>query len=372
MPIEPLATLDYVFASEAYHPTHLILRFAAELDVDGLRTSFIATAREFVGVHATLTRLDERTLAFDLSREAAEVTVVDAEPEKPLGLCGSTIRTSIGEPLARAQVTRLGAGGTVIAFALSHAVADGYSYFLFLRAWAARARGAAFPPPTCNRAALDPSHGGIPASDGRLTHSGFVLEDSPRRAMRMEERWVEPSVLNVSCAEPGDKPAVSENDVLGALLWKECLAGSELAESTFTCPVDVRRHRPNLGPLFFGNASFVASLTLPTEHLRRASVEEVARRIRAAVDAVPTHIDAALQELDHVRRSRGLSVLPSFRSVPSNGGFFITNLSRIPIDVLDFGGGPPLALEPASWPAPMDCGCAVLRVGEKLRLLMAR
>jgi hypothetical protein len=368
---EPLATLDYVFASEAYNPTQLIMRFAAELDLERLSASFLATAREFVGVHAALARMDERTLAFDLSNETAELSIVEATPDTPLHTCGVTIRTAIGEPLSRAQVTRLGRGGTAIAFALSHAVADGYGYFMFLSAWAARARGAAFPAPTCDRRALSSQRSGRPFEGGKLMHAGFVLEDAARPSLRMEERWIDPAELKRSLSASAEDGALSDHDAISATLWKEFMGHSELAESTFTCPVDVRRHRPNLGPLFFGNASLVASVTVSTESLRKAGVREVAGWIRAAVSRVPGQIDEGLGEIEDVRSSRGLDELPRFRSVPSRGGFFVTNLSRIPLAVLDFGGGPPVALEVAPEPAPRDCGCAVLQAGDKLRLLIA-
>jgi hypothetical protein len=106
--------------------------------------------------------------------------------------------------------------------------------------------------------------------------------------------------------------------------------------------------------------------------LRAASVPEVATWIRDAVAPVESRIDRAVAELEAVRRGNGLGVLPRLRSVRPDVGFLVTNLSRIPFAALDFGQGPPVEIVPAALPLPRDRCCAVLRDGDRLRLIHTR
>jgi hypothetical protein len=110
---------------------------------------------------------------------------------------------------------------------------------------------------------------------------------------------------------------------------------------------------------------------VPTSRLREAPTEEVASWIRRAVEEVPSQIDAALAELAALRAEHGLAVLPRFRTVRSEAGFVVSNLSKIPLSALDFGAGSPVALHAPADPAPRERSCAVFPARDALRLLTA-
>jgi hypothetical protein len=91
------------------------------------------------------------------------------------------------------------------------------------------------------------------------------------------------------------------------------------------------------------------------------------------VDTVPGKREAAVQELERLRATHGLTAFARLSwSHPPEHAFIVSNLARVPLQLFDFGAGPasaleiPLALQP---PAPM---CVILpRAGGSLRLLVS-
>jgi hypothetical protein len=212
----PLSTLDHVFAGPSVEPT--------------------------------LTRLDERSYAFDLRRELAEVRVGTMVADAPLAACVDAVRTQVGQPLARARVADLGARGTAIALSLSHAVADGNGYFIFMSAWAARSRGAAPVEVAADRRVLThrgPVSAGTAPACGTLPKSGFFVgpRDTPGADLRIHERRVPRRQL----APPA---GFTVNDWICAALWKEAWtdepAGMTTVRLSGRCPHASRRRGPKV------------------------------------------------------------------------------------------------------------------------------
>jgi hypothetical protein len=272
----------------------LVFRYAGQLDAERVRDAFVATAREFEGVSGTLRRVDDVAMAIDVSTEA-RCRVVDRPTEAALSTCIEAVQTRVDEPLARAQITRLGDGGTAIGFAMSHTVADGYGYFLFLSAWASRVRGEDFLRPVCGRSLLDRGDGGvhrpIDTAGGAqiLPYSGFTLVTAEMKApeLRVDERLTSPDQWKSS------GQGFSASDFLSASLWKECTGDVAVGQTILACAVDIRIYREQLGPLFFGNAVLMAPVPLESGVLRSTPTADIARLIRASVAAVPARIDAA-------------------------------------------------------------------------------
>lgn len=345
-----LSVLDYVYSGGAFAPTTFALRYTASLDLDRLAAAFCITARQFVGVNGVLVEQDSQTLAFDVSQDAAEITLdrspVDSQQIVPVGFA----QTKIGKPLVRVRLSRLSDGGTLVAMSLSHVVGDGYSLFLFLAAWGARARAAEGPAPNCNRTILRaPTAAQNDVRSEDISHTGlFLVPDGtpePELVMR-ERRWVPPATA--------ENEGVSRNDILCVALWRESLAYVQSETTTLSCVVDMRRHQQELGSVFFGNAVLPATVTASRARLTAASSHEIIGWLRAALEDAPRRLSAALCELDALRVARGHEVFKRVRSMPVNG-LTVTNLERIPKKVLDFGAGPPAQVAPLlpSMPAPV-------------------
>lgn len=369
-----LSAIDHVYASPALDPIPFLLRFRSELDPERIVAAFWDTAREFCGVAGTLARIDDHTLGFDVSQDRAEVRVLRAEAGVPSGALFQPLVTEMGGPLARAYVIRETDGTTSIGITLAHVVADGYGCLLFLAAWAARARGAKGPVPICDRSILSAPEaratGATPPPPGNLPESGFVLLERDVRDARLRWEELRLSPASEEWARVESAQRLSFNDLLCARLWKEAVVRKDEDLTTFICYVDVRRQLGAVGQLYFGNAVLAASVTEEMGVVRRTPVAELAKRIRDAVAAVPGRLGAAVAELEVLLAARGLGVVPLFRTF-SPTGFAVTNMSRAPFSMLDFGAGPPLEVEVPAEP-PHCQGCVVMPAGHDLRLLVAK
>jgi hypothetical protein len=338
-----LSAIDYVYGTGGFPPMSFILHFAAELNPERIADAFRTTSQQFRGAAGVLAQRDAHTLYFDLTRDAAVIEICDEASAAPWMTQVQLVRTQLGEPLARARITRMAGGGTRISLVLSHGLGDGYSYFLFLAAWAARSRGEAGFEAACNRSALRPAQARPEPGRrwlGELPHSGFFIdaEDEVRELLP----FVEGSLT--SDAVKGQN-GLSSNDLLSAAAWKKSVAPEYQGPTTFCTLSDLRRYRPDLGPLYFGNAILPVKVAVDADALRQASQVEVAEWIRSAVAAVPGRIDLGVLELETIRQSQGLSVFSRIRPTDRRG-ITVSNMSRAPYAALDFGAGVPFDIEP--------------------------
>jgi Transferase family len=356
-----LSALDHMCTQNA-GPIELVFHYRAKLDAQRVVDAFHATAGEFIGMAGRVVQVDAHNLAFDLSRDAAEIRVVTEAAAVPLSACVDSVELRLGAALARARITQLGDQGSAVGLSMSHAVADGYGFFLFIAAWAARARGQDFPQPNCSRTALSnpgarSAKVAAPPSRDSLRQAGLVVLDEPVSAkpFRTEERRLPADWIDEHKRLAAEHK-LSFNDVLCAALWKDALQDSSAETVMLACPVDLRRHQPALGPLFFGNADLHASLELTPRELRELSIPELGQRIRDQIRALPNHIDAAIEELERFRAAHGLAILPRVYVYPPERGLLVSNMSRIPLEPLDFGAGAPERLERSAWrPSARTC-----------------
>lgn len=364
-----LSPIDYVYSTAVFDAISFLLRFDARLDTARVIEAFRETSQLYLGVCARLVQVDPSTLVFDLSNDSSVVTVCDADDDAPWTSQVDCVRSVLGEPLAKVRITRY-RESTVVALSLSHVVADGYGYFLFLTAWAARARGEPMVEVHCQRAALRPVIPEVSEAgrrSGGLPESGFFVADDPTLPPGLPWRLSE---FSPATNQPPGKMSLSSNDLLSASLWKRSMgdAAPEL-KTTFGCVVDIRRFHKNLGPLYFGNAILMAPIEIEVSSLTRTSDEEVAEWIRDAVAKVPTRIDAALAELEHIRQSEGVGAFARFRAIRELG-LVVTNLSRAPFSAVDFGAGPPAEVQPLLHPSRGKCALVLPGKG-KIRLMVA-
>ncbi|HSR96286.1 MAG TPA: acyltransferase [Kofleriaceae bacterium] len=372
----PLSAVDHMWSANMAGPLQLVLEYSNELDVQRLTESLHETVREYVGLGGVLVQVDPSTLAIDTSGERSIVRTTSDGPEIPLAQCIDPVDPRVGEPVARVRIVRRGTKGTAIGYSMSHAVADGYGMFLFLSAWAARARGGVpLPPPICDRDRLTRPHARARGSfdEAALERAGFVLV-SPELSLptlQVEERVI--AISELAAGDPRSSGA-SVSNVLAATLWKEYAEARTTPTITLACPVDLRRHRGELGPLYFGNAFLQVLLTVETARVRAAPVLEVADWVREAVSSAPARFDAALEELEAFRFSAGLATLARVWGYPPTHGFLVSNLSRVPLANLDFGGGAPVGFTAPPPPSgPRAEGCFVWPgTGDRLRLHIMR
>ena len=358
MPLIPLSPIDHVFTGRGAYPIEFVFAYEGTIDARRLEESLTKAIQAFPPVGSRFVRLGERSLAFEPCADGCAFSVAsspsdwDATPRKDVFL--DPVSGKEREPLGRVLLTRT-PNGCVLGFSLSHAVADGYSYFHFLTSWARIFRGEPILPPTHDRAAL--AAGAMGATDEGSADAASLFRAGPRPEVDRAHLTIHRHVLSRAElvarhaeAQEGNPLRLSHNDTAAAWLWKtrlaEWSADDPSLETYVSCPVDFRRLLPSTGPAYFGNAVTLAKASIPKGELGAASLGDLATRVRRAVDAVDAGAALrSLASLEALRRSEGLAAMEECHVVHPTQGLLLTNLSRLPVAEVAFDAGPPVAFE---------------------------
>lgn len=234
--------------------------------------------------------------------------------------------------------------GTVLIPKLNHLAGDGYSYFYFLSALAAVSRGRRIPfRNQLIRHLVRPHHGRT-----RLREF-FFREDVPKplpddREYSIEFEKISKQDVQSSIADVTSRHdlRISSNDILSAMALKKAVqvqSNSFGEQVRLSMPIDVRRVIPEYGRRFFGNGIMLKAMTLETQKVSDSPVEETAAAIRRSMPAVTRKSFLEyLKELETLVADRRYE---SLRPFEPEFGCLVTNISRLPLDKLDFGTGRP-------------------------------
>lgn len=352
----PLSPIDHVFTGSGAYPVQFLFAYEAHIDAGRLKASLEEVLEDFPAAKSRLAPGNSYSYLLEESREpvAFEVEKLDHQPDirdqNRLGSLFHPVESFPGEPLLRVRVNQ-GPRGTLLAVSISHCVVDGYSYFLFMSAWAQKFHRQASPKADNRRELLIPSEDKL-IKDGMTGETlwqgggGFSSECRPP----ISEQKLDWTIHEFSKARlkalvaEGSKStdvALSENDVLVASFAKEFFKSAK-GNVYIACPVDYRRTHGQLSPLYFGNAVRIAGFEVDADELRRRPLGEVAVNVRRAVRAIDrTAAEKSLIVLESWRKQHGLSSMEKLHVVHPTAGLLITNLSRLPLQALDFGAGAP-------------------------------
>jgi hypothetical protein len=373
-----LSPIDHVFTGVGAYPIEFVFAYRGRIDTDRLAESLRRTIALFPAVATRLARLPDEAYGLEPAGDGCvfEVAVSPmpfadtAERHKFV----DAVETIEGEPLARVRLTHT-PDGSVLGVGLSHAVADGFSYFHFLAAWSKIFHGHAAPPPWLDRSALRPGDLSPeveePFETARVREACglFLLEKRPailRDRLRWTRRVFPRAELSALLAEAQrDCPVrLSYNDVVAAWLWRTYVprwAGATEDVAFLSCPVDLRRVLPGFPPAYFGCAVALASVSVERDRLVGASLADLAKRVRDAVAGVDeARARQSLEVIDRLRRQGGLDALQRLHVVHPRAGLLVTNLSRLPVRDIVFDAGPPIAFDIL---APIE-RCAVVLPAE--------
>jgi hypothetical protein len=349
-----------VFTGIGAYPIEFVFAYEGRLDPERLRDTLDRTLALFPGVASRLVRLPGESYGLEPAADAcafevasSKASFADADPRAFV----DAVETVEGQPLARVRLTHT-ADGSVLGVALSHAVADGFSYFFFLSAWSGVFQGRDVPPPWVDRAVLAGGMGeaGRPVDAEAVRRgSGLFLAGNrtaiPRDRLRWTRRLFPRAELSALLTEAQrDCPVrLSHNDVVSAWLWRTHVPqwAAKGEDTTYlTCPVDLRRVLSGFPPTYFGCAVAMASASVESDRLATTSPAELARRVRDAVARVDeARARESLEVLDRLRRQQGLAALERLHVVHPRAGLLVTNLSRLPAREIVFDAGPPVAFD---------------------------
>ena len=234
--------------------------------------------------------------------------------------------------------------GTVLIPKLNHLAGDGYSYFYFLSALAAVSRGHRIPfRKHLIRYLVMPHH-----TRTRLREFTF-RDDVPQplpddRVYTIEIEKIAKQDVQTSIEEVTSRHdlRISSNDILSAMAVKKAVqvqSNSFGEQVRLSMPIDVRRVILEYGRKFCGNGIMLKAMTFETQKIVDSSVEDVAAAIRQSMPEVTraSFVDY-LKELESTIAEKRFDRLKPFE--PARG-CLVTNISRLPLDKLDFGTGRP-------------------------------
>jgi hypothetical protein len=239
--------------------------------------------------------------------------------------------------------------GTVIIPRMNHLVGDGYSYFYFLSVLATLSFSSYIPfkeyairrlaSPKLNRTVLKAYHFNKTDIKEPFEHQNCTL-----RIEKVQKTYVKDEIKKIKSI---DNISVSTNDILSAMVFKKSFEKQkERIDNRFTLsiPIDVRRQVNELGPKFFGNGIMIHHLKLNVDDLEEVAHPELALKLRRSIPAINT--ESYLEYLSKLESEMEQSSIHSLSPYDPEKGCLITNLSRMPVQKLNFGSGTPVLIFP--------------------------
>lgn len=381
MNLIPLAPVDYIFTGPGSQPITFAFEFPGKIGWQFLEQSLAEVIKIFPAVSSTLVKIDINTYAFEPSKEGREFI----EVQKDISFTENTIlneyitpvQTIPGKPLMRIQVTQTNEN-TILGLSISHALTDGFSYFHFLSSWARMTRDQKFLPPVMQRNLVrgDPKSVDLPFKSDQFIKDTGLFTGPPRKDNDPGELQIDR--FNISQDEignllkdihPPEGVKITYNDVLSAYLWKKyAMKWFTEGEIYISCPFDFRGILSEVPRTYFGCAILCASTSMDFNQLKQSRIGDLALKIRQAVNNMnPGKISSGLNALETLRHADGIPSMEKIHVRHPSHGMIVTNLSRMPIQDVDFGTGPPSHFIAHS---DIDHGAAILPAKDGVEVLV--
>lgn len=364
----PLCPVDYIFCEKQQYSMTFVLDFEQQQDFDALRESLAAALQRFYPIKGrlVLNDKDEYEIIDDVGGPFGPVSFELREAKAPgsddaLALLDYAvpIDAQLGNPISRFVLTNT-PRGSMLSASIAHAVADGFSYFLFLASWAALTRRAEFPLPAHVRELLNwkgEDYGDLsPSSVLRAT--GYSLLDRKFPPTPLDGyaslKWSDAELANYRAEAARELDTkLSDHEMLCALLLKDCATRWHKPSDRIRMhsPLDFRRFVPEVTPLFFGNGTRGVPFEESCQEILGLSVAALALRVKAAIAEVGRpQIDDHLRANHGLKATGGVALTRKLHSWHPEFGLLATNLTRMPLAQVDFGRGAPRQVCPIGSP----------------------
>lgn len=354
----PLSPVDYIFTGSGSQPITFAFFYPIALDPDVLQTSLRETLEYFPILQSQLNKASERDYRFHIMEDGLtfDVRKSDSAFEKSQKITHyiEPVSSIEGMPLTKITLTQT-PQGSILTVSISHALADGFSYFHFLSSWARICRGDSIIEPYLDRNVLlsksddrekkvasDEIYADCGLFYGRKRHIFHAEQTNDERIFIPEE------TIRSFIDEAKQKQNVSltENDVITAYLWKTYIPiwmkDIDDPKTYVTCPFDFRRTLTQFPKNYFGCALCFATASVDLNYLLEASIGELAVLIRNSVSKInDDYIFNSLNTLEHFRRQHGLAAMEEVHLRHPEHGLIVTNLTRLPLRDINFGSGAP-------------------------------
>ncbi|MGB8952599.1 MAG: acyltransferase [Candidatus Aminicenantales bacterium] len=355
----PLSPVEYVFTGVGSQPITFAFLYLNRLDPDMLRNSLNKVLDDFPLLRSQLKRISEKDYEFHVAEDGLTFDVRESNSafEKPgrIEEYITPVSSVEGKPLTKIALTQT-PNGSVLAVSLSHALADGFSYFHFLSSWARVCRGDRIMEPSFQRDmwSSDLLRGAAPVTpDAIYTECGLFYggkrSQAPDEPVHEERILISEETISSYLEEARKEHNVpfSENDVITAWLWKKYIPmwkkDNDNPETFVTCPFDFRKALDGFPKNYFGCALCFATASVDFNGLLGASLGDLAVLVRSSVGKIKNDtIFNSLKTLENLRQQKGLAAIEEIHLRHPHHGIIVTNLTRLPIRDLDFGFGAPV------------------------------
>ncbi len=353
-----LGPIDYLFTGNNSQPITFAFFFNSKIDHVHLQNSLYKTLEEFPILKSRLYRVNDRELAFTIADTGLQFLVRESDGpfhnNDHIGSYIEPVKTIENQPLTRIVITHT-PNGSVLAVSISHALADGFSYFHFLSSWARISRSERILSPhiPCDIFSnfIKPDTQQITGKD-LYHHCGLFLHDrrteKDTRNMSVTREHIKNDTVKRHIDEVHQKYnlVVTGNDVITAMLWKNLASVRSEAESNnkvyMTCPFDFRRVLTGFPKNYFGCAVCFATAETTHEYLHNASIGNLSVLIKKAISLVKDeYIKQSLSTLNAFRHQNTTEAFERIHLRHPQTGMIVTNITRLPIHDIDFGAGAP-------------------------------
>jgi hypothetical protein len=227
---------------------------------------------------------------------------------------------------------------------ISHLAGDGYSYFYFLSSLAILAQHTLIPSKSSLMQLFTrPHHRRTILKDFFFQGNGWDRQQQEARFTMGINQVLRKDVNKLIRQVAEFKNfRISTNDILSAMAIKKLAAAQHEIQGEYvelTIPIDVRRQVKEYGGKFFGNGIMLHRIKLKKDEIHKLPSDELAVQIRESMPTVSTQ--SYLDYLSDLEKIISMGKAEKFRPFDPASGFLVTNISRLPVNRLNFGTGPP-------------------------------
>ena len=287
-------------------------------------------------------------------------------------------------PLATFTVTRMEGEGSALGISFAHAVADGYSFYYFIKRWSQIHNNLPGSTPWHDRSVITFDAAEAPAmlstlpcaikgfrclSSWQLLKLASTFLVQKNSIMCRVLRFTQPQLMAIKSAA-GQQGPVSLNDSLSAHLWQFCAklqnSANHRAPRKLLIPANMRLTIDHpLSRNYFGNAISNVVVVCSTGELTGGNIASIANTCRQRIAALDREYfkEQMLWLYGQEKNKNMLRVLADVN--PYAGGCFITSLFGLPVYAACFDGHMPfwagVPAVPIPWvlylmPAPGENG----------------
>lgn len=358
-----LAPFDYIFTGNLSCPVTFAFAYPQRLDPKKLEQSLSSLLTHIPWLAGQLRAVSDSSFAYEVDEKSTVALAVTHSNKSFEELSDEElvpfVESRDGARLMHARLTQT-PEGSVLGVSMSHALTDGFSFFLAMSMWAALARGEAVKAPPLQRLLQAPEPLVAAAMEGLdprtlLEKCGMFWGEPRQPAAAMPSR----TRIHLSAASIADMVAdaqrsvdqkVRENDVLTAWLWRtygaqQLSAAEDNPMMYMSCPADLRRLLGAGNEGVFGLSISWATARATHRELMLSPLGQLALRVQHSVARVFASDHASrTAPFEALRRLHGVSALQSIHLRHPQHGMLVTNMSRLPLAQLDFGCGAPASV----------------------------